>query len=91
MQRIAAKSGRAFEVAVWTVAAIAACYLVAGAYYGYVVGRAMHEAKASNPMIAAVAGAVGRNASEQFAIVKMKVPEYIVKTPTFWVALRMNE
>ena len=91
MQRLAAHSGRTFEVVVWIIAAIAAAYLVAGAYYGYLVGRTMHEAKASNPMIALAAGALGRNASEQFAIVKMKVPEYIVKAPTFWVALRMNE
>ena len=91
MQQFAVKSGRAFEAVVWIVAAIAACYLIAGAYYGYVVGRTMHEAKAANPMIAMVAGAVGRNASEHFAIVKMKVPEYIIKAPTFWVALRMNE
>lgn len=91
MQRFAARSGRAFEAVVWIVAAIAACYLIAGGYYGYLVGRTMHEAKASNPMIAMVAGAIGRNASEQFAIVKLKVPDYIVKAPTFWVALRMNE
>jgi hypothetical protein len=91
MQRLATRSGRTFEVVVWIVAAIAVAYLVAGAYYGYVVGRAMHEAKASNPMIAMAAGAIGRNASEQFAIVKLKVPEYIVKAPTFWMALRMNE
>ncbi len=91
MQRIAAKSGRAFEAVVWIVAAIAACYLIAGAYYGYLVGRTMHEAKASNPMIAMVAGAVGRHASEQFAIVRLNVPDYIVKAPTFWVVLRMNE
>jgi hypothetical protein len=91
MQRVAAKSGRAFETVVWIVAITAALYLIAGAYYGYLVGRTMHEAKASNPMIAMVAGAVGRNASEQFAILKMKVPEYIVKAPTFWVVLRMNE
>ncbi|MGA8532491.1 MAG: hypothetical protein WB615_00120 [Candidatus Tumulicola sp.] len=91
MQRFAVRRGRLFEAVVWIVAGIAACYLIAGAYYGYVVGRTMHESKASNPMIAMVAGAIGRNASEQFAIVKLKVPDYIVKAPTFWVALRLNE
>ena len=91
MHRVAARSGRTFEVVVWVVAAIAACYLLVGAYYGYQVGRAMHEAKASNPMLAMVAGAVGRNASEQFVIRRFNVPQYIVRAPTFWVALRMNE
>lgn len=80
-----------FEAAVWIVAAIAACYLLVGAYYGYLVGRTMHEVKAANPIAAMVAGAVGRNASEQFAIVKLRVPAYIVKAPTFWMTLRLNE
>jgi hypothetical protein len=91
MRRVAVWNGRTFEVVVWLVAAVAACYLLAGAYYGYLVGRTMREAKATNPMVAMVAGAIGRNASEQFAIVKLKVPAYIVRAPTFWVALRMNE
>ena len=82
---------RLFDSAVWTVAAIAACYLLVGAYYGYLVGRTMREVKASNPIVAAVAGAAGRSASEEFAIVKLRVPSYIVKAPTFWMTLRLNE
>jgi hypothetical protein len=73
------------------ILAVAACYLAVGGYYGYLVGRTMYEAKASNPMIAMVAGAVGRNNAEQFAIVKMRVPPFIVKAPTFLLLLRMNE
>lgn len=75
----------------WTLAAIAACYLVVGAYYGYLVGRAIHEVKASNPVVAMVAGAIGRTASEQFAIAKLRVPGYIERAPTFWMALHFNE
>lgn len=86
-----AASGRFFEAAVWVVAAVAACYLLAGAYYGYLVGRTMHEVKAANPVVAMVADAAGRRASEQFAIAKMRVPAYIVKAPTFWMTLRLNE
>ena len=70
---------------------LAACYLLVGAYFGYAVGRAMHEAKAANPVVAMVATAIGRDNAEQFAILKMKVPTYVVKAPTFWFALRMNE
>lgn len=76
---------------VWIVAAVAACYLLAGAYFGYAVGRAMHEAKAANPMIAMVAGAIGRDNAERYAIAKLHVPAYVLKAPTFWIALRMNE
>ncbi|MEO6835086.1 MAG: hypothetical protein ABI231_04170 [Candidatus Tumulicola sp.] len=90
MARMAA-SGKAFETVVWIVVAVAACYLLAGAYFGYRVGRAMHEAKATNPVIAMVANAIGRNNSEQYAIAKLRIPEYIIRAPTFWVALRMNE
>ena len=90
MQRTA-EGVKIFEAVVWTIAAVAACYLLIAAYYGYLVGRTMHEVKASNPIVAMVAGAAGRAASEQFAIVKMRVPPYIVKAPTFWMALRLNE
>ena len=90
MQR-SAVGGRIFEAAVWTLAAIAACYLVIGGYYGYLVGRTIHDVKASNPVVAMVASAAGRTASEQFAIAKLRVPAYIVRAPTFWMALRFNE
>jgi hypothetical protein len=90
MQR-SAVGGRIFEAAVWMLAAIAACYLLAGGYYGYLVGRAIHDVKASNPVVAMVASAAGRTASEQFAIAKLRVPAYIERAPTFWMALRFNE
>jgi hypothetical protein len=66
-------------------------YLIAGAYYGYIVGRAMSIAKASNPTIAMVATAIGRDNAEQFAIGKLHVPRFIQNDPTFWIFLRMNE
>ncbi len=90
MQR-SAVGGRIFETTVWTLAAIAACYLLIGAYYGYLVGRAMHDVKASNPVVAMVANAAGRTASEQFAIARLRVPAYVERAPTFWMALRFNE
>lgn len=84
-------AGRFFEVTVWIVAALAACYLLAAGYCGYVVGRAMRDAKASNPLIGMVANAVGRESSERYAIARAHVPAYLVEAPTFWIALRMNE
>ncbi len=86
-----APAGKLFEVMVWLVAALAAGYLLAAGYCGYAVGRAMRDAKASNPLIAMVAGAVGRENSERYAIARSHVPAYLVQAPTFWIALRMNE
>lgn len=70
---------------------LAVCYLAVGAFYGYAVGRAMYVAKATNPTIALVATAIGRDNAEQFAIGKLRVPRFILKAPTFWILLRMNE
>lgn len=71
--------------------ALAFCYLVAGAYYGYLVGHAISAAKASNPMIAIAADAVGHQSAERFAIAKMGVPAFIVRAPTFLLVLRLVE
>ncbi|HKU81936.1 MAG TPA: hypothetical protein VJP76_07185 [Candidatus Tumulicola sp.] len=84
-------SGKFFEIAVWVVAAAAAGYLLLAGYCGYAVGRAMRDAKASNPLVGMVANAVGREGSERYAISKAHVPAYLVDAPTFWIALRMNE
>lgn len=89
MQRTVA--ARVFDTVVWIVAAAAVCYLLVGAYYGYAVGRAIREAKASNPLIAVVAHAIGRENAEEYAIAKSRIPSYVVKAPTFWIALRLNE
>ena len=86
-----ASAGRLFEATVWIVAAVAMCYLAVAGYCGYAVGHAMRDAKASNPLIAMVAHAVGRESSERYAIAKAHVPGYLVEAPTFWIALRMNE
>lgn len=90
MQRSAA-GGKIFDAAVWTLAAVAACYLAIGAYYGFLVGRTIHEVKAANPVAAMVANAAGRSASEQFAIARLRIPAYILRAPTFWMALHFNE
>jgi hypothetical protein len=66
-------------------------YLGIGAYYGVVVGQTMRKAEASNPAIEIAATMIGREASEAYTIRRMGVPKWIVKAPTFWLALRMNE
>lgn len=68
-----------------------AVYLAVAAYYGFAVGQAIRKAEASNPMIRMAATMVGKAASEDFTIRRMGVPNWIVRAPTFWFTLRMNE
>jgi predicted secreted protein len=82
---------KAFETAVWAAAVVAALYLIVAAYCGYALGRAMHQAKADNPLIGVVADAIGRDHAERVAIARSRIPAYVVNAPTFWIALRLNE
>jgi hypothetical protein len=68
-----------------------AVYLAIAAYYGFVVGQAIRNSEASNPMIRIAATMVGTTATEGFSIHRMGVPNWIVYAPTFWLTLRMNE
>lgn len=68
-----------------------AAYLATAAYYGFVVGETLRKAEASNPMIRIAATMVGRTAAEEFTIHRIGVPNWIVRAPTFWLTLRMNE
>jgi hypothetical protein len=68
-----------------------AVYLAIAAYYGFLAGQAMRKAEASNPMIRIAAKMVGRTDTEAFTIHRMGVPTWIVRAPTFWLTLRMNE
>lgn len=68
-----------------------AVYLAVAAYYGAVVGQTMRKAEASNEMIRIAGTMVGRAAAESFTIHRMGVPSWIVRAPTFWLTLRMNE
>jgi hypothetical protein len=70
---------------------LVAVYLAIAAYYGFEVGQAMRKAEASNPMIRIAATMVGRTAAEAFTVRRMGVPNWIVRAPTFWLTLRMNE
>ena len=68
-----------------------AVYLGIGAYYGFLVGQTMRKVEAANPMIEAAATMLGRDASENFTIRRLGIPNWIVRAPTFWLVLRMNE
>jgi hypothetical protein len=66
-------------------------YLGVSAFYGYRVGRIIYEAKASNTYIAIASSMVGREETERYAITHLQVPEFITKSPAFWLALRESE
>lgn len=66
-------------------------YLGFSAFYGYRVGRTIYEAKARNPYVAIASNMVGREETEQYAITHLQVPDFIVHSPAFWVALRLSE
>ncbi len=68
-----------------------AVYLAIAAYFGFVVGQAIRKAEASNSTVRITATMVGRGATEAFTIRRMGVPNWIVRAPTFWLTLRMNE
>lgn len=66
-------------------------YLGLSALYGYRVGRTIYEAKAHNAYVAIASTMVGREETEHYAITHLQVPEFVVKSPTFWLALRLSE
>jgi hypothetical protein len=66
-------------------------YLGVSAFYGYRVGRVIYEAKAKNAYIAIASSMIGREETEQYAITHLQVPDFITKSPAFWLALRESE
>jgi hypothetical protein len=66
-------------------------YLGLSAFYGYRVGRTIYQAKARNPYIAIASSMVGREETEQYAITHLQVPDFITKSPAFWLTLRLSE
>lgn len=91
MQRAANSTEVLLQRVVQLLLLAIAVYFAVAAYYGYAVGQSMHKIEVSNPMIGIAATMVGRNAAERFAIHRSGVPSWIVRAPTFWLALRMNE
>jgi hypothetical protein len=66
-------------------------YLGLSGLYGYRVGRAIYEAKASNTYIAIASNMVGREDTERYAINRLQVPAFITESPAFWLGLRLSE
>jgi hypothetical protein len=66
-------------------------YLGVSAFYRYRVGRVIYEAKARNAYVAIASTVIGREGTEHYAITHLNVPEFITKSPTFWLALRESE
>jgi hypothetical protein len=66
-------------------------YLVIAAFYGYQVGRAIYEAKATNAVAAIASNVAGRELTEKYAIEQLQVPQVFMQAPSFWLALRLTE
>lgn len=73
------------------VLALFAFYLLVSAYFGFRVGRAIYEAKSTNPIAAIGATIVGQDYTERFVIEQMRIPSFLTASPTFWIALRASE
>jgi hypothetical protein len=65
-------------------------YLVLTAVWGVALGHQIFVAK-ENPMVGMGSEMVGRDATEEYAIRRLHVPELVTKSPTFWAALRISE
>jgi len=81
---------RLIRMSFWLVVLLALSYFGTTAYLGYRVGSAISQAK-THALIAIGAGIVGRNHVERAAIKKSGLPNYLVVSPTFWLALRVSE
>lgn len=69
----------------------ALAYAGIGAYAGFRVARGIDDAKASSVVTRVGARLMGRDAVERLAIRKGGVPQWIARSPAFWMALRANE
>jgi hypothetical protein len=84
-------SDRAIRATITLAIVMLFAYLGVSAFYGYRVGHVIYEAKARNPYIAIASTMIGREETERYAITHLDVPEFITKSPTFWLALRESE
>jgi hypothetical protein len=84
-------SDRAVRATITLAIVLLFAYLGVSAFYGYRVGRVIYEAKARNAYIAIASTMIGREETEHYAITHLDVPDYITKSPTFWLALRWSE
>lgn len=66
-------------------------YLAVTGFVGYQVGNAIYAVSTSNVVVSIAAGAIGRQAVEQFAIQRANIPSIVQGSPAFWVALRATE
>ncbi len=65
-------------------------YLGVTAYLGYRVGSAIHAAEQQR-IIREGAHIVGRGNMERYAVRRSGIPEFLVESPTFWLALHRSE
>jgi hypothetical protein len=72
------------------VGVLALIYLCVTAYLGYRVGSAIREAE-QRRLVRTGAHIVGRAMMEHYAVRRSGIPEVLVDSPTFWLALRATE
>jgi hypothetical protein len=84
-------SDRAVRATITLAIVLLFAYLGVSAFYGYQVGHTIYEAKARNAYIAIASTMIGREETEHYAITHLQVPDFVTKSPTFWLALRWSE
>lgn len=72
------------------VGALALIYLAVTAYLGYRVGSAIHDAE-QHRIVRAGAHLVGKRMMERYAVRRSDLPDALVESPAFWLALRAAE
>jgi hypothetical protein len=72
------------------VAVVLLAYLVLTGVWGGVLGHQIYVAK-KNPYVNIGSQMVGQDATEEYAIRRLQVPDLVTKSPTFWAALRISE
>jgi hypothetical protein len=71
--------------------AIVCAYAGVTAYVGFRVARGIDDAKAKSMVTRIASRVIGRDAAERVAIRKGQVPDWITRSPAFWVTLRAYE
>lgn len=69
----------------------ALAYTVVTGYAGFLVARGIDDAKAHSAVTRVATRIMGRDAVEQVAIRKGRVPGWVTQSPAFWATLHATE
>lgn len=76
------------------LAAVFVCalgYTAVTGYAGFLVARGIDDAKAHSIVTRVATRLIGRDRTERLAIAKGRVPQWMTKSPAFWMALHAAE